>query len=75
MSPKDPEHDVPLIDEFGHQWPEEIQWHGSTVEVTARLIPRFLWTTASIDVFIDGECVTTESHMNLAAPLLQTAWK
>src|SRR5262249_10297062 len=57
MSAKVPEHDVPPIDEFGHPWPEEIEWHGSTVEVTARLIPRFLWTTASIDVFIDGECV------------------
>ena len=57
MRPSDPEHGGPLTDEFAHAWPEEIQWHGSTVEVTARLIPRFLWTTASIDVFIDGECV------------------
>jgi hypothetical protein len=57
MSLRDSEHDGPLIDEFGHKRREEIQWHGSAVEVTARLIPRFLWTTASIDVFIDGECV------------------
>jgi hypothetical protein len=32
-------------------------WHGSTVEVTARLVPRYLWTTASIDVFLDGRCI------------------
>jgi hypothetical protein len=34
-----------------------IQWQGSAVEVRARLIPRFLWTTASIDVFLDGQCI------------------
>jgi hypothetical protein len=32
-------------------------WRGRSVEVTARLIPRYLWTTASIDVYIDSECV------------------
>jgi hypothetical protein len=33
------------------------RWNGRTVEVTARLIPRYLWSTASIDVFLDGECI------------------
>ena len=33
------------------------KWHGHNVEVTARLIPRCLWTTASIDVYIDSDCV------------------
>ncbi len=33
------------------------EWRGRTVEVTARVIPRYLWTTASIDVYIDAECV------------------
>lgn len=33
------------------------RWNGRTVEVTARLVPRYLWTTASIDVFLDGECI------------------
>jgi hypothetical protein len=33
------------------------RWHGSTVEVTARLVPRYLWSTASIDVFLDGRCI------------------
>jgi hypothetical protein len=35
----------------------KIRWHGSTVEVTARLVPRYLWTTSSIDVFLDGRCI------------------
>jgi hypothetical protein len=35
----------------------KIRWHGGTVEVTARLVPRYLWTTASIDVFLDGRCI------------------
>ncbi|HEY2253415.1 MAG TPA: hypothetical protein VGH74_20215 [Planctomycetaceae bacterium] len=33
------------------------EWRGRAIEVTARLIPRCLWTTASIDVFVDAECV------------------
>jgi hypothetical protein len=33
------------------------EWRGRTVEVTGRVIPRFLWMTASIDVYIDSECV------------------
>ncbi len=36
---------------------EIIQWQGSRVDVQARLISRFLWTTASIDVFLDGQCI------------------
>ena len=36
---------------------EAIKWQNTTVEVQARLIPRFLWTTASIDVFLDGQCI------------------
>jgi len=36
---------------------EVIQWQGSTVNVQARLISRFFWTTASIDVFVDGKCI------------------
>jgi hypothetical protein len=33
------------------------EWRGRAIEVTAHLIPRYLWTTASIDVYIDSECV------------------
>jgi len=33
------------------------EWRGRALQVTARLIPRFLWTTASIDVFLDACCV------------------
>jgi hypothetical protein len=32
-------------------------WQGKAVSVRARYIPRFLWTTASIDVFLDERCV------------------
>jgi hypothetical protein len=32
-------------------------WNGQTVEATARLVPRYLWTTASIDVFVGSRCV------------------
>jgi hypothetical protein len=34
---------------------EVIKWQGSTVDVQARLVPRYLWNTASIDVFLDGQ--------------------
>jgi hypothetical protein len=32
-------------------------WNNHRIDVTAALIPRRLWTTASIDVFIDGNCI------------------
>lgn len=37
-----------------------IHWHGSLLDVQARLVSRFVWTTASIDVYLDG------------SPILQT---
>jgi hypothetical protein len=43
-----------LDEEFA---PPKIRWRGKTVEVTARLVPRYLWTTASIDVFLEGRCI------------------
>jgi hypothetical protein len=36
---------------------EIIKWQDSTVDVQARLVPRFLWCTASIDVFLDEQCI------------------
>jgi hypothetical protein len=36
---------------------EIIRWRGSAVDVQARLVPRFLWSTSSIDVFLDGQCI------------------
>jgi len=36
---------------------EIIRWQDSAVDVQARLDPRFLWSTASIDVFLDEECI------------------
>ncbi|HZZ79108.1 MAG TPA: hypothetical protein VFE62_11345 [Gemmataceae bacterium] len=30
------------------------RWHGSRLEVRARAVPRYLWSTVSIDVLIDG---------------------
>jgi len=32
-------------------------WQDSVVRVQARLIPRYLWTTPSFDVFLDDECI------------------
>jgi hypothetical protein len=44
--------------EFGDEIPPaKIRWHGSEVEVKARIVPRYGWTTASIDVFLDGKCI------------------
>jgi|ERR1035437_3613973 hypothetical protein len=34
-----------------------IQWRDKTVRVKARLIPRYLWLTASVDVYLDDECI------------------
>src|SRR5262245_27775395 len=33
------------------------RWHGSTVEVTARLVPRYYWAIASSYGFLDGRCI------------------
>ncbi len=44
-------------------------WHGSAVVVTARLVPRYLWLTASIDVFLDGRCILrTGGQMKSVGP-------
>jgi len=34
---------------------EVIQWQGSPVDVQARLVPRYLWNTASVEIFLDGQ--------------------
>lgn len=34
-----------------------IHWRGSVLEVQARLVSRFVWTTASIDVYLDGSLI------------------
>jgi hypothetical protein len=34
-----------------------ISWQGKTVSVRAHYVPRFAWTTASIDVYLDDQCV------------------
>jgi hypothetical protein len=34
---------------------EIIEWQGSKVEVRARLVPRYFWNTASIDLYMDGQ--------------------
>jgi hypothetical protein len=41
----------------------EIPWCGSQLQVRAYVVPRYCWTTASIDVVIDGQ------------PVLQTGGK
>jgi hypothetical protein len=55
---KNSNHDDPLHFELDDEVGEKkTQWNGCAIEVTARLIPRFLWSTASIDVFLDGRCI------------------
>ncbi|HEY3762029.1 MAG TPA: hypothetical protein VGN23_09805 [Verrucomicrobiae bacterium] len=45
---------------------ETIQWQGSKVEVWARLVPRYFWNTASIDVFVDGrQILKTDGQLKL----------
>jgi hypothetical protein len=34
-----------------------VKWQDSTVDVRAWLVPRFLWSTASVEVFLDGQCI------------------
>ena len=34
-----------------------VQWRGADLAIRARWVPRCLWCTASIDVFLAGECV------------------
>lgn len=34
-----------------------IAWQNLPVDVQANLVPRYLWTSASIDVYIAGQCV------------------
>jgi hypothetical protein len=46
--------DLDFNDDIGQP---KLLWEGSTVEVRARVVPRYLWTTASIDVFLDGRCI------------------
>ncbi|HVU09064.1 MAG TPA: hypothetical protein VHG89_11020 [Verrucomicrobiae bacterium] len=36
---------------------EAIKWQENPIDVQARLVPKFLWTTASIDVFLNGQCI------------------
>jgi hypothetical protein len=36
---------------------EVVKWQDNPVDVQARFIPRFLWTTASIDVFLGDQCI------------------
>jgi hypothetical protein len=38
-------------------FPADKKWQAGLVQVQARLVPRFLWSTASIDVFLDGQCI------------------
>src|SRR5580704_10104500 len=41
----------------GFEMNEVIKWQDGTVDVQAALIPRFVWTVASIDVLLYGQCI------------------
>ncbi len=32
-------------------------WRDKPLHVRARCVPRYFWTTSSIDVFLDGQCI------------------
>ncbi len=34
-----------------------VTWHGSTVSVRSRVVPRYLWTTVSINAYLDDQCI------------------
>src|ERR1041385_4020246 len=34
-----------------------ISWCGETISVRAHLVPKYLWTTASIDVYLGRRCI------------------
>lgn len=43
-------------------------WNGSRIAVTSTLLPKILWQTASIDVFLDEECILkTGGQMKLTS--------
>jgi hypothetical protein len=63
-------------------------WQGSEIEVKAEVVPRYLWTTASIDVYLDGARVlrtggvwrlrdsrTIDFHRNGVTHTLTLRWK
>ncbi len=52
-----PSDDLRDLDLDGACSTTKTRWRGCTVEVTARLVPRYLWSTASIDVHLDGRCI------------------
>jgi hypothetical protein len=33
------------------------EWNGDPIEVAGQFVPKYLWTTASIDVFVKSQCV------------------
>ena len=49
---------------------EVIQWQDSPVDVKARLIPRFLWSPASIDVFLGRQPEPVDFAARAAADCL-----
>jgi hypothetical protein len=34
-----------------------VTWNGHEILVRSRLIPRYFWTTASIDIYLDQTCI------------------
>jgi hypothetical protein len=37
--------------------PETLRWHDANLTMRARAVPRYLWSTVSIEVFVEGTCV------------------
>jgi hypothetical protein len=34
-----------------------VTWHGSTVSVRSHVVPRYFWTTVSINAYLDDQCI------------------
>ena len=52
---------------------ENIKWEDRAVTVTAHLVPRYIWTTASIDAFLGDECILrTGGQMKIVSTYAET---
>jgi hypothetical protein len=50
------------------------QWNGHRIDVRAVLVPKFLWSTASIDVYLDNVRILRTGGKLKATGLVETAF-
>jgi hypothetical protein len=49
-------------------------WNDHRIDVQAALVPKYLWTTASIDVYLDGVCILRTGGKLRPTGLIETAF-